>query len=320
MDRMSELKNNYQVNNTFTEVSTFLAQRKGILLAGGQGKRLAPLTNVVSKQLMAVYDKPMIYYSLSTLMLCGIKDILLVSDPDNLDKYNQLLCDGSQWGINITYAVQQKPEGVAQSILIGEEFIDTSPIAIALGDNIFHGNDLITLIRSADSNYKGGTVFAYPVRDPQNYGVVQFDRSGSVLDIEEKPKEPSSQYAVTGLYFYDNTAVERVKNLTFSSRGELEITDLNRQYIKDNLLNVQMMGRGIAWLDTGTIDAMQEASLYIRTLEHRQGLKIGCPEEIAWRQGWINDQQLELLANNLINSGYGKYLIKLLKGRDNKFL
>ncbi len=299
---------------------SYSSLRKGILLAGGYGKRLAPLTNTISKQLIPIYDKPMIYYSISTLMLCGIQDILLISDPFNIQLFENLLGDGKQWGINFTYATQQNPEGVAQAILIGEDFINGSNVAIALGDNIFHGNDLITLIRSADSNYKGGTVFAYPVRDPQNYGVVQFDRSGSVLDIEEKPKEPSSQYAVTGLYFYDNTAVERVKNLTFSSRGELEITDLNRQYIKDNLLNVQMMGRGIAWLDTGTIDAMQEASLYIRTLEHRQGLKIGCPEEIAWRQGWINDQQLELLANNLINSGYGKYLIKLLQGRDNQFL
>ena len=299
--------------NIYTEAEEFQVRRKGILLAGGQGKRLAPLTNVISKQLMPVYDKPMIYYSLTTLMLCGIKDILIVSDPVNVDLYRQLLLDGKQWGINISYAIQEKPEGVAQSVLIGEDFIDSSPIAIALGDNIFHGNDLISLLRSADSLDKGSTIFAYAVRDPENYGVLKFDNSGSIVDIVEKPKKPPSAYAVTGLYFYDNTVIEKAKELVPSHRGELEITDINIKYLNDKLLNVEIMGRGIAWLDTGTIDALQEASQYIRTLENRQGLKVGSPEEIAWRQGWINDQQLEKLAINLSNSFYGEYLIKLLQ-------
>ena len=292
---------------------TYTSLRKGILLAGGQGKRLAPLTSAFSKQLMPVYDKPMIYYSLTTLMLCGIKNILLICDPDNIDLYHRLLGDGSKWGIELSFAIQQNPEGVAQSVLIGEEFIDSSHIAIALGDNIFHGNEFITLLRSADTLKKGSTVFAYPVRDPENYGVLTFDESGSAVKIEEKPQRPPSQYAVTGLYFYDNTVVERAKELTFSPRGELEISDLNIKYLNEKLLNVKIMGRGIAWLDTGTIDALQEASQYIRTLEHRQGLKIGCPEEVAWRQGWINDQELEQLADDMKNSSYGKYLIKILE-------
>ena len=290
-----------------------LVERKGILLAGGKGSRLAPLTTVLSKQLMPVFDKPMIYYSLTTLMLCGIKDILIISDPGNIDLYKQLLENGKKWGINISYAVQKKPEGVAQSILIGEKFIGSSPVAIALGDNIFHGNDLISLLRSANSLKKGSTVFAYSVRDPENYGVLKFDESGSVVDIVEKPEKPPSQYVVTGLYFYDNTVIKKTKELTFSSRRELEITDLNIKYLKDKLLNVKIMGRGIAWLDTGTIDALQEASQYIRTLENRQGLKVGCPEEVSWRQGWIDDHQLEKLADNLSNSSYGIYLRKLLK-------
>lgn len=287
--------------------------RKGILLAGGQGKRLAPLTSAFSKQLMPIYDKPMIYYSITTLMLCGIKNILVITDPVNIHLYQRLLGDGGKWGIELSYAIQQNPEGVAQSVLIGEEFIGSSHIAIALGDNIFHGNEFITLLRSSDGLKKGGSVFAYPVRDPENYGVLTFDSAGSVVGIEEKPEKPGSQYVVTGLYFYDNTVVEKAKELTFSSRGELEISDLNTMYLNDKLLNVNIMGRGIAWLDTGTIDSLQEASQYIRTLEHRQGLKIGCPEEVAWRQGWINDQELENLAVNLNMSGYGKYLIKILE-------
>ena len=262
---------------------------------------------------MPVYDKPMIYYSLTTLMLCGIKDILIVSDSYNIDTYQKLLGDGRNWGINLSFAIQPNPEGVAQSVLIAEKFIDDSNIAIALGDNIFHGNDLISLLRSADSSDQGSTVFAYPVSDPENYGVLKFDKHGSIVDIEEKQEKPSSQYAVTGLYFYDNSVIERVKELSFSSRGELEITDLNRKYLNDQLLNVVMMGRGVAWLDTGSIEALQEAAQYIRTLEHRQGLKVGCPEEVAWRQGWINDEQLEKLASNLIKSGYGKYLLRLLE-------
>ena len=287
--------------------------RKGILMAGGQGKRLAPLTSAFSKQLMPIYDKPMIYYSITTLMLCGIKNILVITDPVNIHLYQKLLGDGGKWGIELSYAIQQNPEGVAQSVLIGEEFIGSSHIAIALGDNIFHGNEFITLLRYSDGLKKGGSVFAYPVRDPENYGVLTFDSAGSVVGIEEKPENPRSQYVVTGLYFYDNTVVEKAKELTFSSRGELEISDLNTMYLKDKLLNVNIMGRGIAWLDTGTIDSLQEASQYIRTLEHRQGLKIGCPEEVAWRQGWINDQELENLAVNLNMSGYGKYLIKILE-------
>ena len=297
---------------------SYLSTRKGILLAGGHGKRLAPLTNAISKQLMPVYDKPMIYYSISTLMFCGIKDILIVSDPVNIDSYKNLLADGKQWGINFSYAVQAKPEGIAQAILIGKNFINNNHVAIALGDNIFHGNDLVSLLRSADSVSKGATVFAYPVRDPENYGVVEFCRSGKVLDIQEKPKKPLSQYAVTGLYFYDNTVLQRVKDLSISSRGELEITDLNKKYLNDKLLNVEIMGRGMAWLDTGTIDSLQEASFYIRTLEHRQGLKVGCPEEIAWRQGWINDDQFKKLSSDLMTSGYGKYLIMLLKNKELK--
>tara|TARA_Y100001968_G_C19426378_1_gene754616 strand:- start:1195 stop:2154 length:960 start_codon:yes stop_codon:yes gene_type:complete len=302
-----------QSKNLYTKSEKFQGRRKGILLAGGHGTRLAPLTNVISKQLMPVYDKPMIYYSLTTLMLCGIKDILIISDPVNIHLYRQLLLNGSQWGISISYAIQEKPEGIAQSIIIGEDFIDSSPIAIALGDNIFHGNDLICLLRSADTFDKGSTIFAYAVRDPENYGVLKFDSSGSIVDIVEKPKKPPSPYAVTGLYFYDNTVIEKAKELTPSNRGELEITDLNIKYLNDKLLNVEIMGRGIAWLDTGTIEALQEASQYIRTLEHRQGLKVGSPEEVAWRQGWIKDEQLAKLAANLKNSSYGKYLTKLLQ-------
>tara|TARA_Y100001968_G_C19423530_1_gene753102 strand:+ start:1234 stop:2154 length:921 start_codon:yes stop_codon:yes gene_type:complete len=287
--------------------------RKGILLAGGRGKRLSPLSIAISKQLMPVYDKPMIYYSITTLMLCGIRDILIVSDPSNIDLYKKLLGDGKDWGVKFSYAVQQKPEGIPQAVLIGKEFINNSNIVLTLGDNIFHGNDLISFLRSANSLEKGSTIFGYPVSDPERYGVLKFDKSGSIIDIEEKPEKPSSKYAITGLYFYDNTVLERVKELKPSSRGELEITDLNRGYLNDQLLNVEIMGRGIAWLDTGTIDALQEASLYIRTLEHRQGLKVGCPEEVSWRQGWINDEQLEKLAISLSDSGYGKYLINLLE-------
>ena len=310
---MERLKKSDQKKNIFSESVTSLVERKGILLAGGKGTRLAPLTTVLSKQLMPVFDKPMIYYSLTTLMLCGIRDILIISDPDNIDLYQKLLENGRKWGMNIRYRVQKKPEGVAQSILIGEEFIGSSPVAIALGDNIFHGNDMIYLLRSANALQEGSTVFAYAVRDPENYGVLKFDESGSIVDIVEKPEKPPSQYVVTGLYFYDNSVIKKTKELTPSSRGELEITDLNIKYLEDKLLNVKIMGRGIAWLDTGTIEAIQEASQYIRTLEHRQGLKVGCPEEVAWRQGWIDDEELEKLADNLSGSSYGNYLRKLLK-------
>ena len=292
---------------------SYVSKRKGILLAGGQGRRLAPLTNSISKQLIPVYDKPMIYYSITNLMLCGIKNILIISDPMNMNLFNNLLGDGSQWGVNFNYKVQEKPNGIAQAILLAENFIGDSNLAVALGDNIFHGNEFINFLRSADSSTKGCNVFAYPVSNPKEYGVVKFDQSGNVIDIEEKPEYPSSQYAITGIYFYDNTVFEKVKDLSFSPRGELEITDLNKKYLKEKHLNVNIMGRGMAWLDTGTIDSLQEASFYIRTLEHRQGLKVGCPEEVAWRQGWINDQQLKNLAAKLSNSGYGKYLLKLLK-------
>ena len=291
----------------------YLSDRKGIILAGGEGKRLAPLTNAISKQLMPIYDKPMIYYSITNLMLCGIKDILIVSDPFNIGSFKNLLGDGTQWGVNFNYAIQEKPKGIAEVILIGAEFIDNCHLAVALGDNIFHGNNFVKLLHSADSRSNGCTIFAYPVKDPQKYGVVKFDPSGNVIDIEEKPEIPPSQYAVTGIYFYDNTVIERVKELEVSVRGELEITDLNRKYLNDHLLNIEIMGRGMAWLDTGTFDSLQEASFYIRTLEHRQGLKVGCPEEVAWRQGWINDQQLESLASSLSISGYGEYLLNLLK-------
>jgi len=291
----------------------YTSTRKGILIAGGQGKRLAPLTIAISKQLIPVYDKPMIYYPITNLMLCGIKDILIISDPSNMHLFKNLLGDGKQWGIKFSYEIQEKPEGIAQAILIGEKFANKTNVAVALGDNIFHGNEFINLIRSADNLSKGCTVFAYPVRDPQEYGVVKFDDSGNVINIEEKPKSPSSQYAVTGIYFYDNSVFKKIKELKFSSRGELEITDLNRKYLDDKLLNIKIMGRGMAWLDTGTIDSLQEASFYIRALEHRQGLKIGCPEEVAWRQGWIDDKQLEKLASSLNVGGYGQYLMKLLK-------
>ncbi len=287
--------------------------RKGILLAGGKGRRLAPLTNAISKQLMPVYDKPMIYYAITNLMLCGIKEILIISDSKNMNLFKNLLGDGNQWGIEISYEIQKKPEGVAHAISLGERFTDKCNLAVALGDNIFHGNDFVNLMRSADSISKGSTVLAYPVRDPKEYGVVKFDHSGNVIDIEEKPELPASQYAITGIYFYDNTVFQRINELTISSRGEIEVTDLNRKYLNDKLLNVKIMGRGMAWLDTGTIDSLQEASFYVKTLEHRQGLKVGCPEEVAWRQGWINDMQLEKLANRLITSGYGTYLLKLLK-------
>ncbi len=292
----------------------YLSSRSGIVLAGGNGTRLAPLTSAISKQLLPVYDKPMIYYPITTLMLCGIRDILIVTNPHSFELFKALLGNGEKWGVNFGYAIQDKAEGVAQAILLAEEFIKNNSIVIALGDNIFHGNNLVNLLRYADKRIEGGSVFAYPVSDPQNYGVVQFDKEGNILDIKEKPDNPLSQYAITGLYFYDNSVFERVRELRFSSRGELEITSLNKHYLNQNLLNVDIMGRGIAWLDTGSFDSLQDASGYIRTLEQRQGLKVGCPEEVAWRQGWIDDKCLESLSVSLMNSGYGEYLLMLLKG------
>ncbi|MEB3200507.1 MAG: glucose-1-phosphate thymidylyltransferase RfbA [Synechococcaceae cyanobacterium] len=290
--------------------------RRGLILAGGSGSRLAPLTVAVSKQLMPVYDKPMIYYPLSTLMLAGLREVLIITTPHDQDAFRRLLGDGSQWGMRIAYAVQPAPEGLAQAFLIGAEFLDGAPAALVLGDNLFHGHELIPQLQASSARGQGATVFAYPVRDPERYGVVSFAPDGTVLDIVEKPSRPRSRYAVTGLYFYDASVVERALRVTPSPRGELEITDLNRQYLEDGLLRVELMGRGMAWLDTGTCDSLHDAASYIRTLEHRQSLKVGCPEEVAWRQGWIDDSALINLAEPLRRSGYGDYLLQLLETPD----
>ena len=287
--------------------------RKGIILAGGSGTRLYPATLAVSKQLMPVYDKPMVYYPLATLMLAGIRDILLISTPQDTPRFEQLLGTGEAWGLTIQYAIQAKPEGLAQAFLIGEDFLDESPSALILGDNLFYGHDFARNLRTASDRTHGATVFAYPVQDPERYGVVEFDTQGHVLSIEEKPATPRSRYAVTGLYFYDQQVVDIAKTIRPSPRGELEITDVNRQYLEQGQLDVQLMGRGHAWLDTGTHDSLIEASQFIQTLEKRQGLKVACPEEIAWRNGWINDEQLAALAAPLAKSGYGKYMNSLLE-------
>jgi glucose-1-phosphate thymidylyltransferase len=288
---------------------------KGIVLAGGSGTRLYPVTQVVSKQLLPVYDKPMVYYPLSTLMLAGIRDILVISTPQDTPRFEALLGDGKRWGIKLRYAVQPKPEGIAQAFLIGREFIGSDRVALVLGDNLFYGHDLTELLRSASARSRGATVFAYPVNDPGHYGVIEFDAKGKAISIEEKPKAPKSRYAVTGLYLYDNRVVEIAATLKPSARGELEISDLNRAYLERGELEVIAMGRGFAWLDTGTHEALLEAAHFIETIERRQGLKIACPEEIAYRMGFIDAAQLEALARPLESSGYGDYLRRVLKER-----
>jgi glucose-1-phosphate thymidylyltransferase len=289
--------------------------RKGIILAGGSGTRLHPATLAISKQLIPVYDKPMVYYPLSALLLAGIRDILLISTPQDTPRFEQLLGDGSRWGIELSYAVQPSPDGLAQAFLIGESFIGTQPSALVLGDNIFYGHELGRRLAAASAKASGATVFAYPVTDPERYGVVEFDAAGRAVSLEEKPAAPKSRYAVTGLYFYDDQVVGHAKALRPSPRGELEITDLNRRYLQAGELDVQIFGRGDAWLDTGTHDSLLEAGAFVQTLEKRQGLKACCPEEICWRQGWISDSQLDALAAPLAKSGYGQYLQQILRDR-----
>ena len=292
-----------------------MSLRKGIILAGGKGTRLYPLTKSISKQLLPIYDKPMIYYPLTTLMMSGVKEILIICRKDHLSSFKKLLGNGNSWGLSIEYACQSKPEGIAQAFLIAEEYLGKSPCVLILGDNLFYGNDLISQLQKANNNYKGATLFVYPVSDPWRYGIVNFNKNKEAINIEEKPKNPSSNYAVTGIYFFDNKVINFAKELKPSLRGELEISDINQKYLNENNLNIQILGRGMAWLDTGTFDALQEASAFIRTIEKRQGLKVGCPEEIAWRTGLINDIKLRQLINKERNEEHAKYLNNLLENR-----
>ena len=288
------------------------SDRKGIILAGGTGSRLFPITKGISKQLIPVYDKPMIFYPLSTLMLAGIKDILVITTKDDLKIFTSFLGNGDNYGVKISYEIQPKPEGIAQAFIIGEKFIGNSPVALILGDNIFYGEGISSLLKSANKK-KISSIFAYQVSDPERYGVVEFSKDGEVIGIQEKPKDPKSKFAITGIYFYDNSVVAKAKEISSSPRGELEISDINEIYLKEGNLSVEVFERGIAWLDTGTVDSLHEASSFIRTIEHRQGLKICCPEEIAWRNGWISDVKLKKLALDYLKSGYGSYLLTLLE-------